>query len=240
MLIPFPIYRTAAAAMVVAMASASWAADPLTLIEAQRIAVGRSQQLVAQGALTVAAREQAIVAGQLPDPVLKFGIDNLPADGADRGSLTRDFMTMRRIGVMQEITRSEKRQLRSERFERDAQRMQAQRQLTQANLRRDTALAWLDRYYTQAMRELVQQQIAETRLQVQAADIAFRNGRGSQADVLAARSAVIQLEDRLSQIDRQSRSAALMLARWVGTPDAQRPLAGSPPDRKSTRLNSNH
>jgi len=229
MLIPFPIYRTAAAAMVVAMASASWAADPLTLIEAQRIAVGRSQQLVAQGALTVAAREQAIVAGQLPDPVLKFGIDNLPADGADRGSLTRDFMTMRRIGVMQEITRSEKRQLRSERFERDAQRMQAQRQLTQANLRRDTALAWLDRYYTQAMRELVQQQIAETRLQVQAADIAFRNGRGSQADVLAARSAVIQLEDRLSQIDRQSRSAALMLARWVGTPDAQRPLAGSPP-----------
>jgi len=229
MLIPFPIYRIAAAALMVAMASASWAADPLTLIEAQRIAVGRSQQLVAQGALTVAAREQAVAAGQLPDPVLKLGIDNLPADGADRGSLTRDFMTMRRIGVMQEITRSEKRQLRSERFERDAQRAQAQRQLTLANLQRDTALAWLDRYYTQAMRELVQQQIKETRLQVQAADIAFRNGRGSQADVFAARSAVIQLEDRLSQIDRQSRNAGLMLARWVGAPDAERPLSGSPP-----------
>jgi outer membrane protein TolC len=229
MFVSFPIYRTAAAALMVAMASASWAADPLTLIEAQRIAVGRSQQLAAQGALTAAAREQAVAAGQLPDPVLKFGIDNLPADGADRGSLTRDFMTMRRIGVMQEITRSGKRQLRSERFERDAQRVQAQRQLTLANLQRDTALAWLDRYYTQAMRELVQQQVEETRLQVRAADIAFRNGRGSQADVFAARSAVTQLEDRLSQIDRQSRNAGLMLARWVGTPDAERPLSGSPP-----------
>jgi outer membrane protein TolC len=229
MFIPFPIYRTAAAACMVAMASASWAADPLTLIEAQRLAVGRSQQLVAQGALTAAAREQAVAAGQLPDPVLKFGIDNLPADAADRGSLTRDFMTMRRIGVMQEITRSEKRRLRTERFERDAQRVQAQRQLTLANLQRDTALAWLDRYYTQAMRELVQQQAEETRLQVQAADVAFRNGRGSQADVFAARSAVIQLEDRLSQIDRQLRNAGLMLARWVGTPDAERPLSGSPP-----------
>jgi len=229
MFIPFPIHRTIVAALMVATASASWAVDPLTLIEAQRIAVGRSQQLVAQGALTTAAREQAVAAGQLPDPVLKFGIDNLPADGADRGSLTRDFMTMRRIGVMQEITRSEKRQLRSERFERDAQRVQAQRQLTLANLQRDTALAWLDRYYTQAMRELVQQQVEETRLQVQAADIAFRAGRGSQADVFAARSAVIQLEDRLSQIDRQSRNASLMLARWVGTPDADRPLSGSPP-----------
>lgn len=229
MSISFPIYRITVAAWTVAMVSASWAADPLTLIEAQRIAVGRSQQLVAQGALTAAAREQAVAAGQLPDPVLKFGIDNLPADGADRGSLTRDFMTMRRIGVMQEITRSEKRQLRSERFERDAQRGQAQRQLTLANLQRDTALAWLDRYYAQAMRELVQQQVEETRLQVQAADIAFRTGRGSQADAFAARSAVIQLGDRLSQIDRQSRNAGLMLARWVGIPDAGRPLSGSPP-----------
>ncbi|MGX5652086.1 TolC family protein [Hydrogenophaga borbori] len=201
----------------------------MTLIEAQRLAVDRSQQLLAQGALTTAAREQAVAAGQLPDPVLKFGIDNLPANGSDRSSLTRDFMTMRRIGVMQEMTRSEKRQLRAERFERDAQRVQAQRQLTLANLQRDTALAWLERYYTQAMRELVQQQVEESRLQVQAADSAFRTAQGSQADVFAARSAVIELEDRLTQIDHQLRNAGLMLARWVGAPDAQRPLAGAPP-----------
>ncbi|WP_096668669.1 TolC family protein [Polaromonas sp. AET17H-212] len=229
MSISFPIYRITAAAWMVAMASASWAADPLTLIEAQRIAVGRSQQLVAQGALTAAAREQAVAAGQLPDPVLKFGIDNLPADGPDRGSLTRDFMTQRRIGVMQEIPRAEKRQLRAEKFERDAERVKAQRQLTLANVQRDTALAWLDRYYAQAQRELLQQQIEEARLQVQAADSAFRINRGSQADVLAARAAVIMLQDRLSQIDRQSRSAALMLARWVGASAAERPTSGSPP-----------
>ncbi|WP_341908411.1 TolC family protein [Polaromonas sp. YR568] len=229
MFIPFPKFRTVAASLILAAASASWAADPLTLVEAQRIAIGRSQQLVAQGALTAAAREQAVAAGQLPDPVLKFGIDNLPADGADRGSLTRDFMTMRRIGVMQEITRSGKRQLRAERFERDAQKVQAQRQLTLANLQRDTALAWLERYYADAIRELVRQQAEETRLQVQAADTAYSTGRGSQADVFAARSAVMQLEDRLSQIDRQSRNAGLMLTRWVGAPDGDRPLSGSLP-----------
>ena len=229
MVIPFLIHRTLAATLIVFAASASWAADPLTLTEAQSIAAGRSQQLVAQGALTAAARDQAVAAGQLPDPVIKFGIDNLPVNGPDRGSLTRDFMTMRRIGIMQEITRSEKRQLRSERFERDALRVQAQRELTLANLRRDTALAWQDRYYAKAMRELVQQQVEEARLQEQAAEIAFRNGRGSQADVFAARNAMIQLEDRLSQTDRQSRNAALMLARWVGRANADRPLSGSPP-----------
>ncbi|UUZ76649.1 TolC family protein [Polaromonas sp. P1(28)-13] len=237
MSIPFPIYRATLAALMVAMGSPSWSADPLTLLEAQRIAVGRSQQLVAQDALTTAAREQAVAAGQLPDPVLKLGIDNLPANGPDRLSLTRDFMTMRRIGVMQEIPRAEKRQLRAEKFERDAERVQAQRQLTLANVQRDTALAWLDRYYAQAQRELLQQQIEETRLQVQAADSAFRTGRGSQADVFAARAAVIMLQDRLSQIDRQSRSAALMLARWVGASAAERPTSGSPP-WQSTPLQS--
>ena len=205
MSISFSICRAALASLIWPIAS--WAADPLTLAEAQRIAVTRSQLLVAQDALAAAVRYQALAAGQLPDPVLKVGIDNLPANGPDRFSVTRDFMTMRRIGIAQELPRAAKRQLRTERLERDAQRVLAQRQLTQANVERDTALAWLDRYYTQAMRNLVQQQLLETRLQVQAADSGFRTGRGSQAEVFAARSAVIQLEDRLSQIDRQARAA---------------------------------
>lgn len=223
----FSIFRAGLISVMLPMAS--WASEPLTLVEAQRIAVGRSQQLVAQDALAAAVRYQALAAGQLPDPVLKVGIDNLPANGPDRFSVTRDFMTMRRIGIAQELPRAAKRQLRTERLERDAQRVLAQRQLTQANVERDTALAWLDRYYTQAMRNLVQQQLLETRLQVQAADSGFRTGRGSQAEVFAARSAVIQLEDRLSQIDRQARGASLMLARWVGALVAERPPSGAPP-----------
>ncbi|MES2509988.1 MAG: TolC family protein [Pseudomonadota bacterium] len=229
MSIDFSFCRAALVSLMLPIAS--WAADPqtLTLAEAQRIAVTRSQLLIAQDALGAAARDQALAAEQLPDPVLKAGIDNLPANGPDRFSVTRDFMTMRRIGLAQELPRAEKRQLRAERFERDAQRALAQRQLIQANVERDTALAWLDRYYTLAMRELVQQQLQETRLQVQAADSGFRTGRGSQAEVFAARSAVIQLDDRLSQIDRQARNAGLMLARWVGAQDGGRSPSGPPP-----------
>ena len=83
---------------------------PLTLAEAQRRAVERSRQIPAQDAAIAASRDMAVAAGQLPDPVLRFGIDNLPIDGPDQFSVGRDFMTMRRIGVMKEFTRSEKRQ----------------------------------------------------------------------------------------------------------------------------------
>ena len=217
------------ATLFVTARSLSWAADPLTLIEAQRLAVSQSGQLAAQDALGAAAREQALAAGQLPDPTLRFGIDNLPVNGSDRFSLTRDFMTQRRIGVMQEIPRTAKRQLKAERFEREAQRVQAQRQLALATVQRDTALAWLERHYTQAIQELMAQQLIETKLQVQAADLSFRTGKGSQADVFAARAAVIGFEDRLSQIEQQSRKAGLMLARWVGASAAERATIGTPP-----------
>lgn len=147
MLFSFPFRRAAAAALVLASAGPpAWAVSPLTLADALTTAVARSQQVAAQDALATAARQQAVSAAQLPDPVLKLGVDNLPVNGADRFSLTRDFMTMRRIGVMQEIPRAEKRQLRGERFEREAQRVQAERQMTVAAVRRDTATAWLDRY----------------------------------------------------------------------------------------------
>ena len=224
----FLICRAAVAVLIGAVGAPLWAAEPLTLAEAQRIAIGRSGELLAHDALALAAREQAVAAGQLPDPVLKFGIDNLPVDGPDRGSLSRDFMTMRRIGIAQEIPRGEKRQLRAEKFIREAERVQALRQQTQANVQQGTAIAWLDRYYAQAQHDLLQRQFEETGLQAQAADNAFRGNRGSQADVFAARAAVIVLQDRLSQIDRQRRSAALILARWVGAAAAERPLSGLP------------
>lgn len=227
MLSGYLIRSVAAAALLAQVTAPLWATEPLSLREAQQLAAARSPQLVAQDALVRAAREMAISAGQLPDPVLKLGIDNLPVNGSDSLSLTRDSSTARRIGIMQEFPRQEKRQLKAERFEHELQRAQAQRQMALANVQRDTALAWIERYYAQGMRALLLRQLAETRLQVESADIAFRAGRGTQADVFAARSALINLEDRLSQIDRQTRSASLLLGRWIG-PDAERPLLGQP------------
>ena len=76
------------------------AQQPLTLDEALRLAQDRSRQLPAQDSAAAAAREMALAAGQLPDPVLKAGINNLPVNGPDARILTSDLMTMRPVGVM--------------------------------------------------------------------------------------------------------------------------------------------
>lgn len=203
------------------------AGGALTLAEAQRRAVERSHQLVAHDSAVAASREMAVAAGQLPDPALKLGIDNLPVDGPDRYSIARDFMTMRRIGVMQEFTRGEKRQFRAERFEREAERASAEKTATLAGIQRDTALAWLDRYYAEAMAAVIAEQAKEVKLEIVAVEGAYRGGRGNQADVFAAHSALIGLEDRASEINRRIRTAKTGLARWVGD-GADAPLAGKP------------
>ena len=195
-----------------AVAAPAHAAGALTLDEALRLAQERSRQLTAQEASANASRNMATAAGQRPDPTLKAGINNLPIDGPDRFSLTRDFMTMRSIGVMQDFTRTDKLKARSARFEREAEVADASRELALANLQRDAAIAWLDRHYQERMREILVGQRDEARLQIEAADSAYRGGRGSQSDVFAARAAVALIEDRIAQTERQVATAQTQLS----------------------------
>lgn len=210
------------AAFTLLLSGHAWA-QPLTLHEAQQLAVSRSLQLSAQDAAAQATREMAVAAGQLPDPILRGGIDNVPLSGPERFSLSRDFMTMRRIGVMQEFTRADKRQLRAERVLREGERIGAERLMTLSEIQRETALAWIERGYTDASLDLLQAQLSEAQLQVQGAEVAFRSGRGSQADVFAARAATVDLQDKLRRAERERQNANVMLARWIGPEAAGRP-----------------
>ncbi|MEO5688479.1 MAG: TolC family protein [Burkholderiaceae bacterium] len=211
-------------------------AAPLTLDDALRLAQERSRELPAQDSAAAASRQMAVAAGQRPDPVLTAGINNLPVNGPDRFSLTSDFMTMRSVGISQELTRDGKLKARSARYEREAEVADASRELALANLKRDTATAWLDRFYQERMREVLISQRDEARLQIDAANAAYRGGHGSQADVFAARSGVAQIEDRVDQAERQVATATTQLARWIGVP--AREALGSPPALDSVRLHA--
>lgn len=201
------------------------APQPLTLGEAQLRAVARSRQLGAQDQALTAANEMAVASGQRPNPVLKVGIDNLPVSGPDRLSLGNDFMTMRRIGLSQELTRADKLHWRSARYQIEGVKALAQKDVALASIQRDTAIAWLEVFYTEQMVSAVSAQAAVSRQEIEAAEGAYRGGRGSSADILVARSALLALDDRASEIGRRQRTAHTVLARWTGEDTA---VAGAP------------
>ena len=221
-------FRAVAALLAIACTSAiGLAAEPsLTLAEAQRAAVERSRALDAKRFAVGAAREMAVAAGQLPDPIVSVGVENLPVDRGDKFSLTRDFMTMRRVGVMQEFTRGEKRRLKAERFELAAEKGVAEQAATVAAIQRDTALAWIDAYFAEAAAALVAEERVRGLQELQGSEAAYRAGRVSQADVFTTQGAVAMLDDRAAEVERRARTARTLLARWVG--DDNRALGAKP------------
>jgi outer membrane protein TolC len=223
------LWQAAAAGVTAAfIATAESQIEPLSLDEAIELAAARSQQLVAEEAAATAAREQAIVAGTRPDPVLTAGVDNLPVEGLHEWSLTGDFMTMRSIGVERELVGEAKRSARAAFYTREAEAAEAARGLALARLQRQTAAAWFDRLFSDRVTELLVAQRASAGALFTAAEVAYGNGTGTQSDVLAARAAAVRSDDAIAAEQRNVALARVRLARWIGDDAALRPLAPPP------------
>jgi len=202
---------------------------PLTLAAAQKLALDRSSQVVAQRSLADAAREMVQPAGSLPDPKLIAGFENVPTEGADAWRLDRDPMTMARIGFMQEFPGGDKRRTRAERATRDAARGDVAAEVAELAVRRDVATAWFARHYVERQARAIAAQTDEARLQASASAAQYRAGRAPQGELLSAQATVIELENRATEASLAAERARLTLARYVGVAEADRPLA-APPD----------
>lgn len=223
---------------IVSLATAQTSSPPLTLHAALDAAQARSATLQAQDATTRAAREMAISAGRLPDPQLRLSVNNLPIEGPMRYSLTDDFMTMRSVEIMQTFSSSSKRQARAARYEREAEAAASTHSMQKARLFAQTAGAWFDRYYQEQMQGLLQRQREEAVRVSEAVESAYRGGRSSLADVLAARAAVARIDDRLHEVRAGLTNAKTQLQRWIGD-GAEQPL-GALPRIDRTRLSEHH
>ncbi len=197
---------------------------PLSLDQALQLAADQSPQLAAQR-YGVTAAEQAIApARELPDPKLFFGVDNLPVNGPDAWSLTQDFMTMRKIGVMQDFPNAQKRELKGKLAEQMAAKEGAMLGDTRAALRRDVATAWMQRYFAERMSAVVNEQIGEAELQRDAMRAGVRANRTPPADLFMVDVSLQSLLDRKAQFQKDAARAKVMLSRWLGDA-ADRPLA---------------
>lgn len=177
----------------------------------------------------VASADQALLpADALPDPKLILGIDNLPIEGPDRYTLNRDSMTMRRIGLMQEVPNGDKRLARRQLATATLTRAEAEQRAMVLETKRQTAQSWLDVHYAErsvALLDQLDQQVALLRSTVQA----LIAGSSAQAgELLQADQEALTLADRRDELRRDAAVARAKLRRWIG--DAARlPLAGTLP-----------
>jgi outer membrane protein TolC len=203
-------------------------AQPLSLEEALRAADANSPRLAAQRHALASAEQQRARAGELPDPKLKLGIDNLPVSGPDRYRYDRDFMTSRTVGLSQEFPNAAKREARTLRAERMRDVESAAVQASRAALRRDVAAAWLELHFAGRARTALEGVGRQIALQSDAAPSAIARGRQNAADAFMLRQAAEEVNDRVIEQERSMVKARLALTALIGDA-AVRPLA-EPPD----------
>ena len=216
-MLPLPL-RAVAVAVAVALLPSVVGAAPLTLAQALDLAVQRSEAARAARAGVTSAAQAARAAGQLPDPVLRAGVDNLPITGSERLSTARDSMTMKRVGIGQEWVSTEKRAARQAAADARVGRESVRVQVAAADVRLQTALAYLDVFYAAeslALTLLSEQHLKE---EFEAAKGRLASAQGSSQDVLAATGARGIAEDETAEVRQQQSAARLALERWTGVP----------------------
>ncbi len=204
------------------------AAEPLSFDAALALALREAPILAANAAQLDAARQGAIPAGELPDPKLALGIDNLPIEGANRFSLSSEAMTMRRIGVMQEFPNRAKRDARVAVARGRVGLATAQIEVTRLIVMRETAVAWIARDAVEQQLARIDDLFAENRLFAAAVEARLAAGQGMASEIVLPRQEAAEIEQRRDDLRARREQAIAALRRWVGAA-ADAPLAGGIP-----------
>ncbi|KVK86416.1 transporter [Burkholderia ubonensis] len=227
--VPWRAHTLFAALLVVGIAHAQQA--PLSLDAALQAASDHSASMQAAQASVRASSEAAVKAGQLPAPMLKAGIDNLPVSGSQRLTIGQDFMTMRRIGIEQEWVSGEKRRLRTALANEMVGRERAGYLVQLANVRQQTATAWLNAVYAKQALALQQALLAHMHHELAATKASYRGAKASAGDVVQAQAMLAQTQDQVLKAQQTYETALIGLSRWTANPVSD--VTGEPPAPES-------
>lgn len=228
------------------LAAAFWAvpwvaaqAQPLTFERAQALAEQRAPENLVRQAQVASAQQAVGPADALPDPKLILGIDNLPIEGPDRYTLNRDSMTMRRIGLMQEVPNGDKRQARRQLAEASVVRAEAEQRAMQLEVKRQIASSWLDVYYAEHSVGLFDQLDRQIELLRSTVQSLIAGGNAQPGELLQADQEALALQDRRDELSRDVAIARAKLRRWIGN-EADQLLAGGVPSLSLDALHLQH
>ncbi|HEX7886051.1 MAG TPA: TolC family protein [Phenylobacterium sp.] len=210
-----------------AFLSSAAQAAPLTYSAALQRAAD-APTLQAKAAEVTAARAAAGAAGRLPDPKLRFGLDNFPVSGPPAWRFGPESMTMATVGVMQDIPNGAKRRAERERAAADIGAAESGQAVETRNVRLAAALAWVDLYYAQRKLAALEEISAALRPLRDTAPAQVAAGSSRPAAALEADELTAALGDRRAELLAAAAKARAELSRWTGEPEPEA-TGASPP-----------
>lgn len=175
-----------------------------------------SAELSANRNQSDALSSMADSARQLPDPKLKFGIENVPVQGSNSHRFTREGMTMQRISVMQEYVSEDKRDRKAETILAQSASSAAKAEVIRTTLQKTTAQAWLDLALSQKVLTTAQKLVGETERQVGVQKATVASGSSPASSVVDIRMTLLGMEDKVTLAQRDVALAQTRLLQLTG------------------------
>jgi len=205
--------RGLVAALAVIVIHSGVFASPLSLESAEQLALTSDPGVQSVQANQRAMDEMAVAAEQLPDPLLKIGLVNLPTDTFNLG---QEPMTQVQVGLIQKFPRGKTRELRSEQIGLKSQGL--------GEIARDQELQILLAVREQFLEVAKQRHLARINEEAveaftDVADITqeyYATGRVQQQAVLQAAVELARVEDRAARISQDEEQARARLSTWIG------------------------
>ena len=199
---------------------------PLTLAEAEDLALENEPGQAALLARAEALGQRSIAAGQLPEPQLRVGLNNFPIES---GGFSTEGMTHALVGLRQMFPPGDSRAIGTRRFRALADEMTETASARDRDVLSAVRQAWLEAYYWQQAQRLVLETRPFFNDLAEITRSLYAVGRRNQQDVLRAELELSRLDDRLIETSRQEQQARAALSQWIGTA-ALRPIAVKLPD----------
>ncbi len=189
------------------------AASPLSLELAEQLALSSDPGVRSVQANQQALEEMSVAAEQLPDPLLKMGLMNLPMNTFNLG---QEAMTQVQVGLIQKFPRGKTRELSSEQIGFRSQGL--------GEMARDQELQILlavrEGYFEVAKQQYLARINADAITAfTDVADITqdyYATGRVQQQAVLQAAVELAKVKDRAERIAQDEEQARARLSTWIG------------------------
>ncbi|MDR0805917.1 MAG: TolC family protein [Enterobacteriaceae bacterium] len=191
-------------------------AGSATLDQALSSALNYSAELSANSHQVNALNNMADSAMQLPDPKLQVGIENVPVGGDNSHRLTREGMTMQKVGVMQQYVSSAKRESKSDAIKAEASKTAANSAVIQAKVQRETAQAWFDLALSEKTLTAINAVVAETSRQTAVQTSGVASGSTSASSVLDIQLALNAMKNEQDNARRDIQIAQAKLTKLTG------------------------
>ncbi len=218
-------YTVVACFIMFAQQATAQLGPPLTLAEAEDLALRQEPGLSEFQARADALEEQAVAAGQLPDPVLRVGLANFPIES---GGFTTEGMTQGQLGIRQAFPPGKTRALSTRQFQSLSAEMDRNAAARERDVLTSVRNAWLDAYYWERAHAIVSDSRPYFDDLVTVTRSLYGVGKKDQQDVLRAELELSRLDDRLIEIERQRRTARAALSQWIGS-ESTRSIANKLP-----------